>query len=125
MNERARSLTERNGAIAGVADRVFTATPDDVPDQLRFDRILSNPPIRVGKSTLHDILTRWLDRLTPDGAAHLVVQRHLGSDSLAEWLRRRGHRVDRLASRSGYRILEIGSRPVTPPTDESDEEHPA
>ena len=118
VNARARELTATNAADAGVADRVHVVDPDDVPDQLRFDRILSNPPIRIGKGALHELLVRWLDRLTPDGRAHLVVQKHLGSDSLARWLVGRGHAVDRLTSRSGYRILEVGppgSAPTGPP----------
>ena len=86
------------------------AAPDGVPDDVRFDRILSNPPIRIGKAALHELLDRWLGRLTPSGTAHLVVQKHLGSDSLARWLEGQGHRVERLKSRAGFRILEVGAR---------------
>lgn len=107
VNRRARTLTAANAASIGAADRVHVAAPDDVPATLRFDRILSNPPIRVGKDALHDLLERWLPRLAPGGTAHLVVQKHLGSDSLARWLERRGFPTTRLASRAGYRILEV------------------
>ncbi len=110
VNERARGLTATNAEALGLADRVHVCSPDDVPPNLRFDRILSNPPIRIGKSALHDLLCRWIDKLAPSGVAHLVVQRHLGSDSLAKWLAQRGHRVERLTSRAGYRILEVGPR---------------
>ena len=109
VNERALRLAERNAAANG-ADNVTVSRPDDVSPAMRFDRVLCNPPIRVGKATLHEMLGRWLDRLAPDGQAHLVVHRHLGSDSLARWLAERGHRVARLLSRSGYRILEVGPR---------------
>jgi 16S rRNA (guanine1207-N2)-methyltransferase len=118
VNERARQLTTHNATEAGVADQMTVCGPDDVPAEIRFDRILSNPPIRIGKTALHALLARWLDRLTPAGRAHLVVQRHLGSDSLARWLEQRGHPVERLKSRAGYRILEVGARP-----DPDDEEH--
>jgi 16S rRNA (guanine1207-N2)-methyltransferase len=107
VNRRARELTAANAESVGVAVRV--AAPSDVPEEVRFDRILSNPPIRIGKSALHDLLAQWLDRLQPGGRAHLVVQRHLGSDSLARWLVARGHPVQRLASRWGYRLLEVAS----------------
>lgn len=107
VNRRARTLTAANAASIGAADRVHVAAPDDVPATLRFDRILSNPPIRVGKDALHDLLERWLPRLVPGGTAHLVVQKHLGSDSLAQWLEREGFPTVRLASRAGYRILEV------------------
>src|SRR6266566_5168678 len=40
-------------------------------------------------------------------AAYLVVQRNLGSDSLAAWLAASGRDVDRLKSKKGYRILRV------------------
>jgi len=107
VNDRALSLTRANAALHGFEDRIHACSPDDVPADLRFDRILSNPPIRVGKPALHALLMRWLDRLTPAGVAHLVVHKHLGSDSLAKWLSARGHDVARIDSRGGYRVLQV------------------
>ena len=107
VNARALALAAQN-AEANDAANVTAAHPDDVDPDRRFDRILCNPPIRIGKPALHELLDRWLDRLAPGGRAHFVVQRHLGSDSLARWLVDRGHRVSRLASKRGYRILEVG-----------------
>lgn len=110
VNHRARDLTRANAATVGVADRVRVAAPDEVPDEVRFDRILSNPPIRIGKAALHDLLRHWLGRLAPEGRAHLVVQKHLGSDSLARWLTAEGHPTRRIAGRAGYRVLEVAAR---------------
>ena len=110
VNERALRLTARN-AETNAAGNVAVARPDGVDPALRFDRILCNPPIRIGKPALHDLLATWLDRLAPQGRAHLVVHRHLGSDSLARWLADRGHGVTRLQSKSGYRLLEVRSDP--------------
>lgn len=107
VNRRARALTAANAESIGAGDRVHVVEPDNVPDDISFDRILSNPPIRIGKPALHELLLRWLPRLGPDGVAHLVVQKHLGSDSLAKWLTARGYPTTRLASRAGYRILEV------------------
>ena len=112
VNERALTLTAGNAEMNGVGN-VTVARPDEVSPARRFDRILCNPPIRVGKTALHRLLATWLDRLASDGRAHLVVHRHLGSDSLARWLTDRGHRVDRLTSRQGYRILEVGPRDMS------------
>lgn len=79
-------------------------------DGISFDGIWSNPPIRIGKPALHALLTTWLDRLTPAGTAWLVVQRHLGADSLADWLTEQGWATSRLVSRAGYRLLEVKAR---------------
>ena len=114
VNERARDLCRANAAAAGLAN-VEVAAPDDVPVDLRLAAIWSNPPIRIGKPALHDLLTRWLDLLTPDGTAHLVVQRHLGADSLARWLDDRGWATERRGSRKGFRLLDVAAR-AEPPT---------
>lgn len=107
VNERALALCADNAAAAG-ATGVRAVTPDDVPAPARFDLIWSNPPIRVGKAALHELLLRWLGRLAPDGRAVLVVQKHLGADSLAAWLGQHGYRTERLTSRQGYRLLSVG-----------------
>ena len=73
----------------------------------RFDVIWSNPPIRIGKTSLQSLLLEWLDLLAEQGVAYLVVNRHLGADSLAKWLGDQGFVVSRLASRKGFRILEV------------------
>ena len=79
----------------------------NAPADVAFDAIWSNPPIRIGKAALHELLDRWLGRLATDGRANLVVQKHLGSDSLAKWLAEAGWTVKRLGSRQGYRLLEV------------------
>ncbi|HEX8803713.1 MAG TPA: methyltransferase [Acidimicrobiales bacterium] len=106
VNERALELTRANAADAGLAN-VRVAHPDDVPADLRVAALWSNPPVRVGKAALHDLLAGWLGRLVPGGRAHLVVQRHLGADSLQRWLAGEGWVVRRVASRLGYRVLEV------------------
>lgn len=109
VNERALALTERNATANGYGN-VRVSLPDDVPEDLRFDTIWSNPPIRIGKEALHDMLMTWLPRLSRDGEAYLVVQRNLGSDSLMRWLADAlgsGFAVDKYASSKGYRIIEI------------------
>jgi 16S rRNA (guanine1207-N2)-methyltransferase len=106
VNSRALALTGANAAAQGLAN-VRTALPEEVPAGTVFSGIWSNPPIRVGKEALHDILSVWMARLAPEAGAWLVVNRHLGSDSLADWLSGQGWGVRRAASKSGYRVLEV------------------
>lgn len=105
VNERARGLAARNLAEC----EATVAAPDDVPADLTFDLIWSNPPIRIGKAALHVLLRRWLIRLSPQGVAVLVVQKHLGADSLAKWIAAEIGPCSRLGSRQGYRLLEVRS----------------
>jgi 16S rRNA G1207 methylase RsmC len=108
VNRRALDLARANAAELGLETITF-CEPDDVPDDLRFATIWSNPPIHVGKAALHALLERWLPRLSDDGVAHLVVQKHLGSDSLQTWINAQnwGLRCTRLSSAKAFRILEV------------------
>ena len=110
VNERALELTRANAQTAGTAN-IEARLPDHVPDDLRFDAIYSNPPVRVGKQPLHELLLRWLPRLKPQAAAYLVVQRNLGADSLLKWLNEHGFEAVRMKSKKGYRILEVRNGP--------------
>jgi 16S rRNA (guanine1207-N2)-methyltransferase len=111
VNQRALELAKRNAEL-NFSPNVAVAEPDQVPPDLKFKAIYSNPPVRVGKAPLHDLLLKWLPRLEPDGVAYLVVQRNLGADSLAAWLIEQGYPTTRLKSKKGYRILEV--RPRSP-----------
>lgn len=110
VNERARELTRTN-AEALELGRIHVAAPDEVPPELRFEVIWSNPPIRVGKVVLHELLETWLARLAPGGTACLVVHKHLGSDSLQRWLNERGISTRRHHSAGGYRVLVMSAPP--------------
>ena len=110
VNARARDLTAANAARLGLADRVQVRAPDDVPADLTFAQIWSNPPTHAGKSELHAMLGRWLPRLAPGGTAWLVINRHLGGDSLHAWLVELGWQVERIASQKGFRVLRVSRK---------------
>lgn len=112
VNERALDVTRRNAELLGL-DNVHAARPEDVPADVEFMTIRSNPPIRVGKTELHALLQRWLPRLAHAADAWLVVQRNLGSDSLHRWLDDTlpdGLGVSRAATAKGYRVLRVRHR---------------
>lgn len=113
VNERAVLLARENAAALGVHDRLHAVMPAEVPADVRFDEIWSNPPIRIGKEALHALLLTWLPRLAPGGRAVLVVGRNLGADSLQRWLTEQGHPAERVASAKGFRVLVVraGDRP--------------
>lgn len=109
VNRRALDLVRATAADLRLTG-LRAVAPDDVPPGLRFAAIWSNPPIRVGKEALHGMLRAWLPRLEPDGAAHLVVQRNLGADSLQRWIGDElggGVRCERIASAKGFRVLRV------------------
>lgn len=109
VNERALDLARDNAASLGLGN-VHAGRAEDVPTDVRFDLIWSNPPIRVGKNVLHELLLTWLPRLAAGGVAYLVVQRNLGSDSLQRWLVEQGFPTERFTSVKGFRILQVRPR---------------
>lgn len=111
VNERALELTAKNAQSLGLAN-VRALPPEDLLDQLRasgarLDLIWSNPPVRIGKQALHELLDTWLGLLADDGEAWLVVGKNLGADSLGRWLSGQGYQVAKAASSKGFRVLRV------------------
>ncbi len=105
VNERALDLTRTNVARLGLSN-VNAVLPGDVPDDVQFAAIWSNPPIRVGKQELHAMLAHWLPRLDAEAIAWLVVAKHLGAESLQRWLADElSLDVERAANSKGFRVL--------------------
>ena len=110
VNDRALELTAENAVLNKVGDRVRALRPDQADPTVRYDELWSNPPIRIGKQALHDLLLTWLPRLKPEGIAWLVVGRNLGADSLQAWLLQQGWQAERIASAKGFRVLRVARR---------------
>ena len=109
VNERARALCASNAKKNGLTN-VTVLEPEELDDSLRYALLWSNPPIRIGKTALRHLLDEWMQRLTSDGLAHLVVSKNLGGDSLAQWLTDTGFTTRKLASSKGFRVFEVAAR---------------
>jgi 16S rRNA (guanine1207-N2)-methyltransferase len=105
VNERARELTALNAKRHRLELRV--AAPTGVPGEVEFDEIWSNPPVRIGKDSLHLLLATWMPRLKRGGRAYLVIGKNLGSDPLQRWLTDSGWPTERIASSRGFRVLRV------------------
>jgi 16S rRNA (guanine1207-N2)-methyltransferase len=110
VNERALALCRANAVALGVADRVRVLRPEEADPDTRYDEIWSNPPVRIGKQSLHELLLTWIAQLAPDGVARLVVGKNLGADTLQRWLIEQGYSCERIASAKGFRVLLVRHR---------------
>jgi 16S rRNA G1207 methylase RsmC len=106
VNERAVLLANENAAALRLTDRYRASTPEGIDPAATYDEIWSNPPIRIGKEALHELLLTWLPRLVPGGRAVMVVGKNLGGDSLQRWLTDQGYPTSRIGSAKGFRVLE-------------------
>jgi 16S rRNA G1207 methylase RsmC len=112
VNERSLALTKANAERLGL-ENIRVCKPEDVPADLTFDGIWSNPPIRVGKDVLHGLMMHWLPRLNIDADAYLVVQKNLGADSLHRWLEAElpsNFSTIRVDSAKSFRVLRVRNR---------------
>jgi len=112
VNERSMQLTRANAARLGLTN-VRVCRPEEIPADVRFDGIWSNPPIRVGKDVLHEILLTWLPRLNHGASSYLVVQKNLGSDSLHRWLDEvmpENYETSRVDTSKAFRVLRVWNR---------------
>lgn len=110
VNSRALDLTRKNAKqnrLQVNALRADTAYRKAVDEDVTFDLIWSNPPIRVGKTALQEMLGKWLQLLSEDGEAWLVVAKNLGADSLIKWLNDEGWAASKAYSKKGYRIIRV------------------
>ena len=106
VNERAVLLANENAASLGLSSQFSAVTPASVPGDATYDELWSNPPIRIGKAALHELLLTWFARLVPGGRAVMVVGKNLGGDSLQRWLGEQGYPTSRVGSAKGFRVLE-------------------
>lgn len=114
VNRRALDLVRRNAERLGVEGQVRAVVATDITADERFDAIWSNPPIRIGKQALHELLAAWLPRLKDGGEAWLVVQKNLGADSLARWIAEQHDAegkpwgdIEKVGSAKGFRVLRL------------------
>ena len=108
VNARSLELAAKNAEKLGLSN-IKVVTAEQVPQDLKFDAIWSNPPIRIGKAALHELLRTWLPRLESGGRAMLVVQKQLGADSLLTWIQTEFPELtaSRFSTDKGFRVLEI------------------
>ncbi|SDU81786.1 class I SAM-dependent methyltransferase [Arcanobacterium phocae] len=119
VNERALDLASRNVVDAGFTNVEVGLAPDMISrltseiaagQHKGIDLIWSNPPIRIGKDALHELLATWMGLLSPTGEAFWVVQKNLGADSLAKWLNNSGFPTEKIGSAKGFRVLHSRRR---------------
>ncbi|MBJ6361022.1 class I SAM-dependent methyltransferase [Paenibacillus sp. GCM10012307] len=105
INERAVELAKENAALNGVrnATVIHSDLFEAVKDR-KFDVILTNPPIRAGKSTVHQIFEEGWSLLNPGGEMWVVIQKKQGAPSALAKLETLFERIEEVTKDKGYRI---------------------
>jgi 16S rRNA (guanine1207-N2)-methyltransferase len=107
VNERALELAKENAALNKIdnvqiyeSDRLVNVT------ETNFSAVLTNPPIRAGKKTVHDIFEQSYDHLAADGELWVVIQKKQGAPSALEKLQELFPSVETIDKAKGYFIFK-------------------
>jgi len=105
INERAVELARYNAAIHGINNvRILQSDLFAAVEGEQFDVILTNPPIRAGKRTVHQIFELSFHHLRPGGALWIVIQKKQGAPSALAKLEQIFNYVEEVEKDKGYRI---------------------
>lgn len=107
VNERAVQLAQENARLnnihnvdAKVSDRLEAVFGQS------FDVIITNPPIRAGKETVHSIFEQAYEHLNPGGSLWIVIQKKQGAPSAWAKLEQLFETVEEVTKDKGYRIFK-------------------
>ena len=81
VNKRALHLTKMNAKKNNVIVEAIESNGYENISK-KFDFVISNPPIRIGKQNLYKLLIDTKDHLNPDGTLMIVVRKEQGALSL-------------------------------------------
>lgn len=106
INERAVELSRENAKLNGINN--VTVLQSDVYEavkQLKFDVIVTNPPIRAGKAVVHRIFEEGYELLEQGGSMWVVIQKKQGAPSAQAKLESLFADVVEVTKDKGYRIF--------------------
>ncbi|MDR0297373.1 MAG: class I SAM-dependent methyltransferase [Streptococcaceae bacterium] len=106
VNARALELTEKNTALNQLTDiEILESDKLSALTGQVFDDIVTNPPIRAGKSVVHGILSESYAHLSAGGALWVVIQKKQGAPSALTKLTEIFGNCDIIEKNKGYWIL--------------------
>jgi 16S rRNA (guanine1207-N2)-methyltransferase len=106
INERAIELAKQNAERNRVLNvTVLQSDGLGAVDGLMFDRIITNPPIRAGKATVHRIFEEAYHSLVKGGQLWIVIQKKQGAPSAMAKLEQLFEDVREITKDKGYRVI--------------------
>ncbi|MEH7299440.1 class I SAM-dependent methyltransferase [Neobacillus drentensis] len=107
VNERAIQLSKENAALNKIENvKVYESDRLINVNEMNFAAILTNPPIRAGKQTVHDIFEQSYNHLVWKGELWVVIQKKQGAPSAIEKLKTLFSEVETIDKSKGYFIVK-------------------
>lgn len=104
INDRSLDLARKNAKLNNVNVNIFRS---DIYENVteKYDYIVTNPPIRVGKTILYKILFEVKEHLNDNGRMYLVINKDQGAKSLVKDLEKE-YKVNIIDKNKGFYIIE-------------------
>ncbi len=107
INERATKLAADNAQANGIRNvEVLTGDAPHVLGDRQFDVILCNPPIRVGKPKLYELIADAAERLHPGGVLWMVIHTRQGAKSHLREVTPMFSKCEIVSRKWGYRVFK-------------------
>ncbi len=104
VNARAVELAKRNAQTNGVTARVIQSDAFENIDG-KFDAILTNPPIRAGKSVIYGMFETAKEYLAENGRLYIVIRKQQGAPSALKMLRENYARAEVIEREAGFWVI--------------------
>ncbi len=112
INERATKLAADNARANGISNvEVLTGDAPQVLEERQFDVVLCNPPIRVGKQKLYELIADAAERLRPDGVLWMVIHTRQGAKSHLREVAPMFSECETVSRKWGYRVFKCEKQP--------------
>lgn len=107
VNGRAIELAKENAELNRIQNvKVYESDRLLSVEEKNFAAILTNPPIRAGKKTVHDIFEQSFEHLTSQGELWVVIQKKQGAPSAIEKLNNLFNHVETIDKSKGYFVIK-------------------
>ncbi len=104
VNKRAIHLSKMSLKQQGLKANVFESDAYENVNN-KYDYIISNPPIRVGKEKLYEIIMNAKKYLKENGELWIVVRKQQGAESLVRDMKEVYDKVEIVEKKKGYYII--------------------
>ena len=108
INERAVYLAKKNSINNNVDVNVFVSDSFKNINK-KYNYIVTNPPIRIGKEKLYEMLSQALNHLKKDGKVYIVINKNQGAKTLMKDFDLKS-KTTLIKKNKGFYIISIQNR---------------
>lgn len=107
INHRALELAKRNSAKNKVSDKIKVLESNGFEQiKEKYNAIITNPPIRVGKSVIYQMYADAKEHLLDGGALYIVINKKHGAPSTIKYLEELFGNAEVLDKKAGFNVIK-------------------